>query len=283
MPSPPDPGAPLPPPRRPGPPGQPHRPRLGVPEQTGAPRPAPEGRGPISPALPVQGGDEAERALTRANIQLRRGLTADADAAVGFLLAQSPDHAGAWELLADIRQARGDLAGTLEALRKSLAAQPGRATAEVKLGRVVLQVSERERMQTLGTAYVASEPSLMGTSGAGSGRGTQWAAVGSALIPGLGQYANGEVVKGIVVASVYFLSLLLLSLLPDTQNLLHAVAGTVAGGHAHHGGQAGSGGGSIAAALLFVTMTASWLYGIVDASRAAKRAALPGIDAQRQL
>lgn len=235
-------------------------------------RPASPGR-PISPPASRSTDEaEAERLLTRANIQLRRGLTADAEAAVHSLLAARPQDAGAWELLADIRLARNDLPGAQEALKKSLAAQPGRATAEIKLGRTVLQASERERMQTLGMAYAASGASLVRLGGSG-GRGAQWAAVGSALIPGLGQYVNGEVVKAIVVAGVYFVSLLLLALLPDTQNLLHSVAGVFAGGRARHGGQASGGGASVLVGLLALVMTADWLYGIVDAARASQRAA----------
>ncbi len=253
MPSPPDPGVPPPRPTRPVPPGR---------------------------SLPPLAGrsaddDEAERLLTRANIQLRRGLTADAEAAVHSLLARRANDAGAWELLADIRLGRGDLPGAQDALKKSLGAQPGRATAEMKLGRVVLQAAERERMQTLGMAYVASDASLVRFAGNG-GRGAQWAAIGSALIPGLGQYVNGEAVKGIVVASVYFLSLLLLALLPDTQNLLHSVAGVFAGGRARHGESGAGGGVGFLGALLFLLMAAAWLYGIVDAARASqRRAAVP--------
>lgn len=264
MPSPPDPQQPLPRPLPPDPQGLSPRPARAV----------PPGR-PLPPLAARSADDEeAVRLLTRANIQLRRGLTADAEAAVHTLLATRPTDAGAWELLADIRLMRADLPGAQEALKKSLAVQPGRATAEIKLGRAALQASERERMQTMGMAYAASDASLVRFSG-GGGRGGQWAAVGSALIPGLGQYVNGEVVKGIIVAAVYFLSLLLLSLLPDTQNLLHSVAGLAAGGHSRRGGAAGSGGASIVSVLLFLIMTAAWVYGIVDAARASQRRAAP--------
>ncbi len=259
MPSPPDPLGPSPRPLGPSP-----RP----------PRPLAPGHSLPTPAGRSADDDEAERLLTRANIQLRRGLTAEAEAAVHSLLAKRPQDAGAWELLADIRLSRGDLPGAQQALRSSLQSQPGRATAELKLGRAVLQASERERMQTLGMAYAASDASLIRFDG-GGGRGALWAAVGSALIPGLGQGVNGEVVKGIVVASVYFLSLLLLSLLPDTHTLLHSIAGMAAGGRAGRGGSARGGGVSILAGLLFLLMTAAWVYGIVDAARASQRAAAP--------
>ncbi len=255
MPSPPDPQQPAPRPLRTVPPGR--------------PLPPPAGRS--------EDDAEAERLLTRANIQLRRGLTADAEAAVHSLLATRPLDAGAWELLADIRLTRGDLPGAQEALKTALKSQPGRATAETKLGRAALQASERERMQTMGMAYAASDASLVRFAGSG-GRGAQWAAVGSALIPGLGQYVNGEVIKGIVVASVYFLSLLLLSLLPDTQNLLHSVAGVFAGGRTHRGMTTTGGGVSIISVLLFLIMTVAWVYGMVDAARASKRGAASAKD-----
>jgi len=250
MPSPPDPR--VPPPSRPPRPGTPVR--------------------PLPPAGRTADEDEAARLLTRANIQLRLGLTADAEAAVHTLLAQRPQDAGAWELLADIRLTHGDLPGAQQALKSSLQAQPGRATAEAKLGRVALQIAERERMQTMGMAYAASDASLV-RFGQSGGRGAAWAAVGSALIPGLGQYVNGEAIKGAVIAGVYFLSLLILALLPDTQNLLHSVAGVFAGGHSHRGGQAAGGGVSVGGGLLFLIMTADWLYAVVDAARASQRAA----------
>lgn len=250
MPSAPDPLPPSVPPRRP------------------VPRPA---LPPTTERLAAE--QEAERLLTRANIQLRRGLPSEAEAAVRELLVLRPNYAPAHELLADVRLAQGDLPGALAALKAALSAEPGRATAEAKLARAALQASERARMQSMGMAYAASDASLMRLPGGAKGGGLSVAA--SLLIPGLGQYVNGETVKGIVLAAVYFLGLGLLSLLPDTQQMLHAVARLFAVVPEGARWRADAPIGGVTWLLLFI-ITADWLYAVVDAALVSRRAARPG-------
>ncbi len=271
MPSAPDPQPPPVPPapdqRSPLAPPAPSQGASPAPPRRPTPRPA-----PLPSAEPLAAAQEAERLLTRAHIQLRRGLPSEAEAAARALLVLRPHYAPAHELLADVRLAQGDLPGGIAALKDALAAEPGRATAEAKLARAALQASERARMQSMGMAYAASDASLMRLPGGAKGGGLSVAA--SLLIPGLGQYVNGETAKGIVLAAVYFLALGLLSLLPDTQQMLHSVARlfAIVPEGARRRADAPIGGMTW---LLLVVITADWLYAVIDAALVSRRAARP--------
>ncbi len=220
------------------------------------PSPPEPPRRPVPPRDFAQ-EEQAARLLTVANIQFRRGQTAEAEKSVGELLQARPNDAAALELLADIKLARNDFDGATEFLKRALEAEPGRATAEAKLARAALRRTERERIKTMGVAYAASDASLMRLSEGGRKSG-QWAALGSAFIPGLGQYVNGEPVKGIILAVVYFLGLLLLS---------QAFVPTL---HTLRGGLPPLSGLSW---VLIIVLTVDWVYAIADAALASRRAA----------
>jgi tetratricopeptide (TPR) repeat protein len=212
--------------------------------------------------------EENNRQLTVANIQFRRGQMAEAEKAVQEILAVRPGDAAANELLADIRLAKNDFDGAQQALKAALSAEPGRSTAEAKMARAVLRGQERQRMASLGVAYAASDTALMRLSD-GSRRSRQWAAFGSALIPGLGQYVNGETTKGIVIAAVYFLTIVVLSQMPDTRGLAHQVTRLLAGRHIGTTPVRGF------SWFLLLLMLADWLYAVIDAAMASRRAAAP--------
>lgn len=240
------------------------------------PEPSPPRRPPPTPPRPAPTRDfaqeeQAARLLTVASIQFRRGQTAEAEKAVQELLQTRPTDAAAHELLADIRLSRHDFAGAQTALQAALAAEPGRVTAEAKMGRVALRRTEQQRMESLGVAYAASNTALMRLAG-GSRKSSQWAAFGSALIPGLGQYVNGETTKGIVLAAVYFLGLAVMGLLPDTRGLADQISRLFL--PSIRAGRAAPPVSGLAWFLLFL-LFADWLYAVIDAALASRRAAAP--------
>ncbi len=153
--------------------------------------------------------EDYNRRLTAANIQFRRGLTADAEAAAKALLAEKPGDGGAWELLGDIAESRGDWGTAIASYQSALSAEPGRATAEAKVGKAVLRRAEQQRQKTLGVAYAATDTSLLRQSG---GERSGWLVVaGSALCPGLGQIVQGQTIKGGVLVGIFLLGVVLLT------------------------------------------------------------------------
>ena len=211
------------------------------------PRPIPPRPVPIRPKRDYAAEEEAARRLTDAQILLRRGLVADAEAAAKALLADRPQEAGASELLGDIAESRGDWDAAIAAYQSALASEPGRASAEAKVGKTVLRRAEMQRQKTLGVAYAATDTSLMRRTG---GERSGWMIVlGSAVCPGLGQIVQGQTVKGAILAGLYLLGIVLLTLVHGT-------------GHSFF---------TPAFWIVSVVLTGDWLYAVADASAASSR------------
>lgn len=217
-----------------------------------------------APPPPWAEEESTERLLTMANIQFRRGQTAEAEKSLAQVLEAKPRDAAAHELMADIKLARGDFEGGLKSLKTALEIEPGRATAEAKLARAALRRTEKERLQSLGVAYAGADAAYVRLDG-GSRRGRQWAALASAFLPGLGQFLNGEAVKGVIVLLLYGLGLLLLALVPGTGDALSQLFLSAAGSHRRTAPVSGF------FWLLMALLTAIWLYAVVDAVLVSRR------------
>ncbi len=207
---------------------------------------------PLPPRLPKRdyaAEEEAGRRLTNAHIQLRRGLTAEAEASVRAILAERAGDTAAHELLGDVLAAQGDWEAAAAAYQAALAREPGRASAETKFGKATLRRAERERQAKLGVAYAATETAMVRREG--GARGAWPVILGSVICPGLGQVVQGQTVKGAVLIGVFLLGLLLLALLP------HGGAGRSYFGPAFW--------------LVTALMTGDWLYAIADAAQASAR------------
>jgi len=218
---------------------------------------APNGSRPPRPiARPVRdyaAEEEAGRRLTNAHIQLRRGLTAEAEASVRAILAERPADAAALELLGDVQAARNDWAGAAASYQAALKHEPGRASAETKFGTATLRRVETERREKLGVAYAATDAAMVRR--ASGARGGWPVILGSLICPGLGQVVQGQTVKGAVLIGIFLLGLLLLALLP------HAGSGRSYFGPAFW----------VVAALL----AGDWLYAVADAAQASGKDADP--------
>ena len=188
--------------------------------------------------------EEYSRRVTAANIQFRRGLVSQAESAAKTLLAEKPQDAGVHELLGDIAETRGEWDAAIAAYKSALTHEPGRATAEAKVGKAVLRRAEQQRQKTMGVAYAAADASLMRR--ASGDRPAVWAIIGSAVCPGLGQLVQGQTLKGAILAGIFLLGIVLLT----------QVHGT---GHAYF---------TPAFWGVLVVLAADWLYAVADASAA---------------
>lgn len=224
-----------------------------------SPRPLPPRPMPPRPALPRRdyaAEEEAGRRLANAQIQLRRGLIAEAEAGARALLAERPDDAGVYELLGDIQAARGDFEAACVSYQATLAKEPGRVSAEAKFGKATLRRAEQQRREKMGVAYAAEDASLVGRGEAGAEkRGIGWEVFGSVLCPGLGQIVGGQLVKGGILVGIFVLGLGLF-------------AGLAHGAPAHAKASYFGPGYWLAGGLL----AADWLYAVVDAALASSRA-----------
>ena len=205
------------------------------------PRPIPP---PVRPRRDYAAEEEYNRQLTAAHIQLRRGLITEAETAAKALAAAQPAYGGAWELLGDMEETRGNWDAAIAAYQSALAAEPGRMTAESKIGKAVLRRAEQQRQQTLGVAYAATDASLLRRTG---GERSGWMIVlGSAVCPGLGQIVQGQTLKGAVLVGIFLLGVVLLT----------QVHGS---GHAYF---------TPAFWIVLLVLAADWLYAVADASAA---------------
>ena len=220
--------------------------------------PDPASPGPARPARPAiprppkrdyAAEEEAGWRLTNAHIQLRRGLTAEAESSVQAILAERAGDAAAHELLGDIFGAREDWAAAASAYQTALTHEPGRASAETKFGKATLRRAERERQEKLGVAYAATDAAMVRREG--GSRGAWPIILGSVICPGLGQVVQGQIVKGGILIGIFLLGLLLLALLP-------------------HGGSGRSYFGP-AFWLVSALMTGDWLYAVADSVQASSR------------
>lgn len=246
------------------------QPKTAAPPPTPTPPAAavPVNRPVSAPPPPWAAEEQTERLLTTANIQFRRGQTAEAEKSLAQLLEARPRDAAAHELMADIRLARGDFEGGQKELRAALEAEPGRATAEAKLARAALRRTEQERIKSLGVAYAGSDAAFVRLDG-GSRRGGQWAAMASAFLPGLGQFLNGEAAKGAVVLVLYGLGLLFLAIVPGAADAVDQLFLSLVGAGSQR--RAAPAGGF--SWFLIAVLTAIWLYAVIDAVLVSRRSA----------
>ena len=97
-----------------------------------------------NPAVP-EAAARVERLLRDAHIQRMRQQFAAAETLCRQALEVSPDDLMGLEMLGDLLLEKGSLDGALETYRKAHALDPGKASLEEKVGRVVLMKAEEER------------------------------------------------------------------------------------------------------------------------------------------
>ena len=217
-----------------------------APRPVPAPRPIPPRPVPARPPRDYAAEEEAGRRLTAAIIELRRGRIAEAEAAARAILADRPADAGAWELLGDVEETRGGWDAAIAAYQNALAHEPGRASAEAKVGKAVLRRAEQARQKSLGVAYAATDTSLVRRTG--GERSSAMIILGSVVCPGLGQIVQGQTVKGAILVGIFLLGVVLLTLVHGT-------------GHSYF---------TPAFWAVSLVLAGDWIYAVADASASSR-------------
>lgn len=207
-----------------------------------------------------------ELLLRSARLAKIRGQVSEAEGTVRKVLTLQALNRDAAEMLGDILLEKGDAAGAKAALKTALDGHPGDVGLEEAYARAVLALSEAERAK----AQAYSEAMR---AGGRSGRSTVLPPVASLLICGLGQFLNEEAIKGVVMAVVGYLSLLLGFLIGGAP-LTRAISSWLVGGNlAAATGRPAADVGRVSglAVFLIVVCVLTWVVSIVDAGLVAKR------------
>lgn len=161
---------------------------------------------------------EIDRLLTRANIHRMRNEYVEAEDVLKEAFSLDESRVDVHEMMADMLYARGQLDSAAEEYKKIIEANPGRASAETKYAKVILEKGENEYEKKLAQEMIENPDKYTSPP-----QHPLLAFVLSGVAPGLGQIYNGERVKGLIILGVFFFSVLILAVSPDTGNLLRNV------------------------------------------------------------
>jgi len=198
---------------------------------------------------------ERDRLLSDANVARLRGDFVAMEKAYRDVIALIGEDGEIVELLGDALNGRGKGAEARDCYQKAGELQPGRASAEIKYARLVLELAEAERVIQANlmelenpSAHVRAKRHVAGSS------------ILSILFPGLGQLVNGEYIKGGIVLGVFVLSLTIIALQTDQlARLFRTVLGRAAPAE-------GAGQGIAWVPLLFgIIAVFCYVYSIIDA------------------
>lgn len=147
---------------------------------------------------------EFDRLMTAATVFRRRGDYGQATQSVKEALQILPDDIAAREFAADMIYAHGNVEKAAEHYKSILEEEPGRASAEEKYAKAVLELSEAKRQKDLLKLMVGNPAKFKPVSPKNS-----TLAVLLTIAPGLGHMYCGEIVKGLGIFGVWLVSCLL--------------------------------------------------------------------------
>lgn len=198
---------------------------------------------------------EVNKLLTLANVQRMRGQWVEAEDTCRKALSINPRDVTIREMLGDILNDSGKLDMALSEYRTAMEQAPDRVSLEKKYAKVVLDIAEREREKALAQDMIEN-PHKYTVRKRSAGMAFIW----SALVPGLGQFYNGEMVKALVVFGatvLFFISYALLqgSYPPGVTDIWSLIGSTNS------------------AVLVFGIMALiAYIYGVIDAPIVAGKA-----------
>lgn len=137
---------------------------------------------------------EADRKVSAAFVARRRGAFAEAEKLVAEAVRLCPMDGSALELYGDVLQELGRVDDAIYCYERAMSTGSGRATAGRKHAELLL-LQDRE-IEALRDQHVQVNPTV--------------AVLLSAVLPGAGQIYNGEAAKGLVVALILLISVIVL-------------------------------------------------------------------------
>lgn len=150
---------------------------------------------------------EIERLLALANLQRMRGQLTDAESTCRKILEINPSDVVVREMLGDILRDCGKLDQALQEYRSAMEMAPGRASLETRYAKTVLEIAEREREKAIAQDMIAN-PHKYTARQKSPVMAMLWA-----IVPGMGQFYNGDIMKAVVIWCVLLLFLISYALL----------------------------------------------------------------------
>lgn len=142
-------------------------------------------------------GDEIESRLRKAHVLERQGDASGANAIRNEVAQAYPDHPEAVMIRAVSLESKGEIKEARDLIAGLIASGKATVAMERKHAQLVLKVAGRDHL--VNAALSGDFASIMNPEGVKKSAGT--AAFFSMLLPGFGQFYNGETVKGIVFAA----------------------------------------------------------------------------------
>jgi hypothetical protein len=136
---------------------------------------------------------EVDRLLATANLQRMRDQWTNAEDSCRTALSISPGDVTVREMLGDILHEMGKLDMALAEFRTALEHAPGKPSLETKYAKVTLEIAEREREKAIAQDMIAN-PQRYTKRERSPVMAMVWA-----IVPGMGQFYNGEMVKACVI------------------------------------------------------------------------------------
>lgn len=188
---------------------------------------------------------EIDRLLATANLFRMRGQLTEAEGKCREVLAIAPGDLVTREMLSDILWDSGKTDEALEEIREARKMAPDNASVEKKFAKYTLLVAEREREKAIALDML-DNPHKYAIHDSKPG-----SALLLAIIPGMGQFYNGEMMKAYVIWGTQILFYLTWAI-PNAYPKVHSLAEFIASSNP----------------LVLVTAilaTLSYIYGMVDA------------------
>lgn len=207
--------------------------------------------------------------LTLSNVQRMRGQIEGAQNTLENVLAlmegaSNRDLAPVYEQMGDLLTSQSKWEEARAAFGKAHELDAARASAEKKFAQMTLRVADEKALAKLGVSGGAGLDALAPLEPIAP-RKPGLALISSMLLPGLGQFYNGETNKGIICLGIYAASLILARLLPDSTRLMEKFTYTIAN-------RPTPGGAVSISPLLWLLLAVSfavWAYSVVDAAMGA--------------
>ncbi len=219
----------------------------------------PEGDAPDAEPLsstPPPADPVLDRLLSEAHLRLRQGVLTDAEQLLAEAKKLSSEYPGVLELEGDLASAKGKFALAERLYRQAFHADRGNARLEEKFATALLKMHEPELLalpdDSTWSDRVKRNPTASG--------------IMSALLPGLGQFHNGDYIKGAILVVSWAMLWMsewrgpILNALNKMHDAGLPYSTSYVCGYLFHGGYT----------LLTLLVLAVWLYSIIDAVQVAQ-------------
>jgi hypothetical protein len=204
--------------------------------------PPAETPGPVAPAKPeipipadpIAREVERDKLQTLAGVQRARGQITDARVTLERVLLLSEglaarEVAPVHEQIGDLLLVEMKLEEAAAAFAKAHEVDPARVSAEKKFANTTLRIADSKAEGNMSAALLRGDSigDLLAESSR-YGRRNAGVAMLLSLVPGFGQFYNGQFVKGAVLLGIFAVALLIISISPDRDELVRNFALTMA-------------------------------------------------------